>query len=100
MTYNKEAMNTYYLMHSFCPSCGKDDVERTCVGQWFRDSETFKDENKAMCSCGWVGIVHDLVHAFPPCKTRYVMDATKQEALEAAGWKFGDASDFLGHELI
>ena len=84
MTYNK----VYYLTHSLCPNCGKDDVERTCVGQWFRDSETFKDKNKAMCSCGWVGIVDDLVHA---------MDATKQEALEAAGWKFGDASDFLGH---
>ena len=55
----------YYLTHSLCPICGKDDVVQTCVGRWFRDSETFKDENKAMCSCGWVGIVDDLVHAFP-----------------------------------
>ena len=66
MTYNKEANDIYYSMHSLCPSCGKDDVERRCIGQWFRDSETFKDENKAMCSCGWVGIVHDLVpNVFP-----------------------------------
>lgn len=28
-------------------------------------------------------------------KSEKKMDASKQKALEAAGWKFGDAEDFL-----
>lgn len=56
----KEAMDIYYSMHSLCPNCGQDGVERTCVGYWFYDIKTFKDENRAMCSCGWRGIVHEL----------------------------------------
>jgi hypothetical protein len=58
MRSNNERIS-YYLMHSLCPNCGKDDVERTCVGYIFYGTE-FKDENRAMCSCGWRGIVHEL----------------------------------------
>jgi predicted XRE-type DNA-binding protein len=33
---------------------------------------------------------------FPAQVKVIVMDAKKREALEAAGWRFGDAADFLG----
>ena len=51
--------NAYYLMHSLCPNCGRGDVERTCLGYIFYGAKT-KDENRATCSCGWKGIVHEL----------------------------------------
>lgn len=56
----KELISTYNSEHSFCPNCGSDNIEQTCVGYIFYDIETFKDENRAICSCGWRGIVHDL----------------------------------------
>jgi hypothetical protein len=57
----KELMDMYYLMHCRCPSCGSNNIASTCVGYAFNDIETAKDENRAMCGCGWRGIVHDLV---------------------------------------
>lgn len=56
----KELISAYNSEHSCCPSCGNDNIERTCIGYFFYDIKTFKDENRATCSCGWKGVVHDL----------------------------------------
>lgn len=57
----KDIMGMYYPQHCCCPSCGSNNIETTCVGYKFNDIETAKDCNRAICGCGWRGIVHDLV---------------------------------------
>ena len=72
-----------------CPMCGDTKcVEITQQAIKLSIDPSYRTECKK-CNIYWESY-----------KTRYVMNATKQEALEAAGWKFGDASDFLGHEII
>lgn len=41
--------------HECCPMCGSKEVETTCAGY------IVKNENRAKCSCGWIGIVDDMV---------------------------------------
>ena len=54
---NTERSAEYSRLHSSCPSCGGQKVEKTCMG--FMGPE---DWNHAMChSCGWTGIVHEMV---------------------------------------
>lgn len=48
----------YDEQHKFCPECGNEEITRTCVG-----SLSGKDTNKAICDCGWVGIVDGLVES-------------------------------------
>jgi len=51
----------YYPRHKRCPQCGGNLIESTCLGYIFRSIESAKDSNRAVCDCGWVGVVHDLV---------------------------------------
>ena len=48
----------YYEKHRYCPKCGSPFVEYTTAG-WVDI-----DRNKARCSCGWTGIVDDLLAEF------------------------------------
>lgn len=57
----KQVADMYEQMHRYCPSCGSGNIEMTCIGYVFADIETAVDRNKAMCGCGWRGIVHELV---------------------------------------
>lgn len=45
----------YYENHRFCPICGNNKLEYTCVG--YLDI----DRNRATCICGWRGIVDNLI---------------------------------------
>lgn len=56
------AMNKYYQEHSYCPRCGGNSYSTDYVGyiMIFGKEESYKDENRAYCICGWKGIVHDL----------------------------------------
>ena len=56
----QDIRSMYYATHCRCPSCGGSSILTTCVGYAFNDIETAKDDNRADCSCGWSGIVHDL----------------------------------------
>ena len=52
----------YESLHRLCPACGSDRMERTCVGMVYgvdAKAEEMCDDNRAMCVCGWRGIVHD-----------------------------------------
>ncbi len=57
----KHIGDMYEQMHRYCPSCGSSNIEMTCIGYLFTDIETAVDRNKAICGCGWSGIVHQLV---------------------------------------
>lgn len=56
----------YQKLHSKCPDCKSDNIEQTTMaifgsinneeGYWIE-----KNQNIAICLCGWTGIVHDLV---------------------------------------
>lgn len=46
----------YRKEHVCCPECGSTLLEVTCVGYLGE-----KDENRATCTCGWEGIVDDLI---------------------------------------
>jgi len=50
----------YYDSHQACPKCQEITFHglKNCE---FIDLETAKDVNCCTCSCGWSGIVHDLV---------------------------------------
>lgn len=57
------AIQNYYDGHRACPACGiVDGMETTCVGMidYPETDPRYRDRNRATCSCGWVGIVHDL----------------------------------------
>jgi hypothetical protein len=45
----------YYSAHAACPECGGLDLAVTCMG-----FSAPPDRNRARCSCGWSGLVHDL----------------------------------------
>jgi hypothetical protein len=77
-------MADYYLAHSVCPTCGQDDIERTCIGYVFYDIEKFKDENRATCACGWKGIVHDLQPLEYPC-VRYAFGRQSEQKQKETG---------------
>lgn len=49
-------LKDYQAKHAACPQCGSTDIEQTCMG-FFGD----EDHNRAVCVCGWRGIVHDMV---------------------------------------
>lgn len=54
----RAAHQAYREAHERCPKCKGDFVETTCMGFFGND------RNRANClSCGWVGIVHDMVSA-------------------------------------
>jgi len=52
----------YYYKHMACPKCGNVHLETTYMGIVlnYNDMNSYKDTNRAKCSCGWNGIVHDL----------------------------------------
>ena len=66
-TMNTENINkAYYYLHRYCPNCGNDELETTCIGIIFNSLATAKDTNRAYCyKCGWSGIVHDLTFYMP-----------------------------------
>lgn len=61
-------MNTreeYYTEHQICPKCISDNIFQTFINiqpvNGVYDHH-FKDRNLANCmSCGWDGVVHDLI---------------------------------------
>jgi peptide deformylase len=48
----------YYKEHKACPQCGSTQYQTTLIAYI---SPVEKDENRVRCSCGWTGIMHDLV---------------------------------------
>lgn len=50
----------YEQAHVACPDCGNEDVARTTGPDIWCG---LMDGNKAWCTCGWQGRVHDLVPA-------------------------------------
>jgi hypothetical protein len=51
----------YMAAHSVCPNCFNANIETTCVGYSASDyGGSFQDTNRAYCSGGWSGIVHEL----------------------------------------
>lgn len=60
----KKIENNYYFEHEACPSCKKKtNLVQTLVGIPFipEYGKIWKDTNSCACSCGWCGIVDDLV---------------------------------------
>lgn len=59
----------YYHNHRYCPQCGSDELCETTMAtpvRWYDDgSLPWRDDNLAICRCGWRGRVDDLV-ATPP----------------------------------
>jgi len=51
----------YRLDHRYCPKCRSGSIGETIAGKIVLDLSITKDENEAVCVCGWKGIVHDLV---------------------------------------
>lgn len=47
----------YRERHAVCPRCHGEDIEQTTLGFVL----AVYDTNRASCSCGWKGIVDDLV---------------------------------------
>lgn len=60
-TVRESVYTQYHNIHRCCPTCGSQDVETTCKGVIFTDLQTAVDNNRAVCACGWRGIVHELV---------------------------------------
>lgn len=57
-----EFLKRYNRMHQFCPKCGSKCIRRGLVGIPLINRQTYRDRNKAVCeTCGWKGIVDDLV---------------------------------------
>lgn len=52
----REARAAYYKKHVACPVCGGTEIRQTYVGYVVPP-----DKNSAICSCGWKGIVDELV---------------------------------------
>ena len=52
-------MREYREAHAVCPQCG-NGTEETTVG-YLGWGPGFRDMNRATCSCGWQGNVHDRV---------------------------------------
>lgn len=66
------SIEAYHIQHKKCPCCGSHAIEQTLCGTLpilGKDGEQcyesdYQDTNEATChSCGWKGIVHDLVYA-------------------------------------
>lgn len=56
-----ELMAEYRSRHRYCPSCGSDGIEQTCIGRMVHNAEEYVDPNTGTCTtCGWHGRVHDL----------------------------------------
>lgn len=53
----------YDKQHQVCPNCGSPSFSSTYAGYIavVDRYQNFKDENCVKCSCGFEGIVHDLV---------------------------------------
>ncbi len=61
-----DVYDEYYRRHCCCPQCGHGQVTRTCMSPNLRTLQS-QDRNRAICnhSCGWEGIVDDLVPEKP-----------------------------------
>lgn len=51
----------YYLQHKNCPNCISGDYSTTEMLLKFTGKDDFIDNNRVTCTCGWKGLVHDLV---------------------------------------
>lgn len=54
-----ELREMYRNLHRVCPKCWEHPVEVTTLG--IVVSPDMKDDNQCWCSCGWSGIVDDLM---------------------------------------
>lgn len=51
----------YYLQHTNCPNCIDGDYSTTDMLVKFTGDDDFIDNNRVTCTCGWKGLVHDLI---------------------------------------
>lgn len=56
-------LNNYYANHKYCPNCNLSDLTQTCAGMIPdpNNLKNYSDTNSCTCSCGWRGIVDDLI---------------------------------------
>ena len=58
----RAAREKYESDHALCPDCGNVDLCRTTMGMvLLPGGSPYEDRNKAWCSCGWKGIVDQMV---------------------------------------
>lgn len=59
-----EILSEYKKQHRVCPKCKSTHYWQT-LSKWVCDlkhPENYKDRNRVRCcSCGWKGIIHDLI---------------------------------------
>ena len=60
MAAQKEMFRKYNENHRRCPDCSGLELETTLMG-CIQMTDDHVDSNYAYCSCGWKGIVHDLL---------------------------------------
>lgn len=52
-------LTQYNKDHKYCPECGGNNNTQTLMSfVWHAD--VYKDTNRVICSCGWIGIVDEL----------------------------------------
>jgi len=60
LTARRAKFKAYYEQHAACPNCRGIDIETTLCG--YAVDLGYPDNNRARCACGWIGVVHDMVH--------------------------------------
>jgi len=50
----------YDGLHKYCPACGRQEFETTCMAIFAEDFKTVRDNNRVKCLCGWKGTRHEM----------------------------------------
>jgi hypothetical protein len=66
-----QTQEEYYNSKKCCPKCGLDPTCQTYVVYIFVNDGSFMDKNHVGCSCGWTGIVHELVGKEVPTQATF-----------------------------
>jgi hypothetical protein len=77
--------DTYNRLHSACPKCREKFKGASTYACYIISDMTSRDSNKISCSCGFEGIVHDLVPLVDDQPFSDLLDALERARLLAAG---------------